>query len=529
MKFPSAEFDDAVAATCHGVSSDDLIAELHLALRSDPEALDDYLWQVELHAQLASMACDRMRSEHKATKAILHPTNSPLSCGRHRNIIRWVSATVLLVIFCGVFLLRRIDSQPMAVDRDLQSDGLEQLPVVASSIVSDKIRDAGPVVAQAELTLKDGESGVKGLNAGFAGSAMGIYRENIRFAIAADAPVIVGMGKQNPIKLGARVPYLQGGDTLHVWDWSKSPLSRVMKETRLWVHDVFAVSPDGKQVVWADGKILDLTTGDQSQIDLGGQLYLDHTGGQLPRILNLQFAPDGKRLALMVSNVVLTPSTHPLRKLDFATAPTFQIVEFPSAKLVSEFPAGSPADLPLAISADGLRVVSQYSAGKSGQKLVERNLLTGEVRREYRPHIQDFAYALTFSPDGKCLAAFDGVGEVLIWDTMTGDLKHKLPRMSTTSSSTLRFSPDSKLLAFTLLPFTAKTVLFELETGATLAHDSESSYGDIHWSADGKSFDVISNVATRSLTEVEDSSGRLVLYSTYPAVRSWKVEDFRVK
>lgn len=66
----------------------------------------------------------------------------------------------------------------------------------------------------------------------------GVYRETVRFAIAADAPVIVGTGQAEPIKLGSEVPYSQGGDTLHIWDWSKSPQSRVMKNTRLWPQDV---------------------------------------------------------------------------------------------------------------------------------------------------------------------------------------------------------------------------------------------------------------------------------------------------
>ena len=41
---------------------------------------------------------------------------------------------------------------------------------------------------------------------------------------------------------------------------------------------------------------------------------------------DLQFTPDGRRLALLLSNLVLTKSSHPLRRQDLTTSPTFQIV-----------------------------------------------------------------------------------------------------------------------------------------------------------------------------------------------------------
>ena len=54
MKFPSPEFDDAVAALCHGTIGDETLAELHELLRDDPKARDEYLWRVEVHGELAS-------------------------------------------------------------------------------------------------------------------------------------------------------------------------------------------------------------------------------------------------------------------------------------------------------------------------------------------------------------------------------------------------------------------------------------------------------------------------------------------
>ena len=54
MNFPSPEFDDAVAALCHGTIGDETLAELHELLRDDADARDEYLWRVEVHGELAS-------------------------------------------------------------------------------------------------------------------------------------------------------------------------------------------------------------------------------------------------------------------------------------------------------------------------------------------------------------------------------------------------------------------------------------------------------------------------------------------
>ena len=56
MNFPSTEFDDAVAAVCQGTASEAGVAELHATLQAHEAARDDYLWQVELHSYLASLA-----------------------------------------------------------------------------------------------------------------------------------------------------------------------------------------------------------------------------------------------------------------------------------------------------------------------------------------------------------------------------------------------------------------------------------------------------------------------------------------
>ena len=52
--FPSPEFDDALAAVCHGSASEAEMRALNELLRSDASARDEYLLRVELHTRLAS-------------------------------------------------------------------------------------------------------------------------------------------------------------------------------------------------------------------------------------------------------------------------------------------------------------------------------------------------------------------------------------------------------------------------------------------------------------------------------------------
>lgn len=54
MTFPSRDFDDAVAAVCHGTASDEQIDALGARLRGDAAARDAYLHRLALHAHLAS-------------------------------------------------------------------------------------------------------------------------------------------------------------------------------------------------------------------------------------------------------------------------------------------------------------------------------------------------------------------------------------------------------------------------------------------------------------------------------------------
>ena len=54
IDFPSAEFDDAVAAVCHDSASDEQLRGLNELLRTNSAARDEYILRLELHSRLAS-------------------------------------------------------------------------------------------------------------------------------------------------------------------------------------------------------------------------------------------------------------------------------------------------------------------------------------------------------------------------------------------------------------------------------------------------------------------------------------------
>lgn len=54
LLFPSPEFDNAVAAICHGTASDEHARAMNQLLRRDPAARDEYILRIELHSRLAS-------------------------------------------------------------------------------------------------------------------------------------------------------------------------------------------------------------------------------------------------------------------------------------------------------------------------------------------------------------------------------------------------------------------------------------------------------------------------------------------
>lgn len=472
MNFPSTEFDTALAALCHGTASDAEISELHTLLRDDESARDAYLWQVEVHAHLGSRA--RPPASFPGYLAAL----SARPALRRISPMKWIAAAVFLSL-CSVavwMLWNAVHPRQAA-----------------------NVTNAPPEPTES-----------KHLD----GAAMaGVYKETVRFAYASNVPIIVGTGQGEPLDLGARVPYSQGGHTLHIWDWSTSPKSRVMKDTRLWPHEIFALSPDGKQLVWANGTILDLASEARSKIDLGGEFYLGNAGGQMERIQHLQFTPDGRRLAVQVLNIVLTRSSHPLRKQDFDTTAVTQLVEFPSGRLVCEFPAG----LSHAFTQDGKRALTGLPMREMGQQIVEVSTLTGKVARTLEPRLKGFAYAMCLSPADDRLAVFDSEGELLVWDIVTGKLERRMPFRGN-SGVFLRIAPNGQKLAASE---GEKLFVIDLATGSIIATIPQLIDGSamIQWSADSRTITTVKRLYLEGRGEPE-------LYNVIPSVQHFKLDDY---
>ena len=100
----------------------------------------------------------------------------------------------------------------------------------------------------------------------------------------------------------------------------------------------------------------------------------------------------------------------------------------------------------------------------------------------------------------------------------------RLCRGRPSSSAHLRFSPDGKLLALSLFPgLSPKLIVIDVPAGTIAATAVQETSGDIHWSADSKSFDVIYD--HRGIREEMDKTGRPSMYNLFPLIRTWKVAD----
>ena len=71
LAFPSREFDEAVAAVCHGAASDEQMQGLNQLLRNDSPARDEYILRLELHSRLVSEPDLFLSTKHEASEASL--------------------------------------------------------------------------------------------------------------------------------------------------------------------------------------------------------------------------------------------------------------------------------------------------------------------------------------------------------------------------------------------------------------------------------------------------------------------------
>lgn len=490
MKFPSTEYDNAVALLCNGSVGDEQMDELVRLLDADGSALDEYLLRVEVHSRLATMqiADPRMapildREPRIAPRAASEPNKGPMIAG-------W-SAAVLVVGIVSYL----VGSGFFSPEKTIKSE------IPSGHLMVDSTTTDNASLPPDERIEADGLM-----------FTMGITPQNVQFAFASDAPVIVGSGLKEPLPLGACVPYQQGGHLLHVWDWSKADTSRVFKNIQFTQNHRYAVSPDGKWLVSSRGEIIDLVTGGREEIDLGDESYR-HSGNSLPRIRGLAFTPDGGRLAMLVTNIETGPATHPLNRCAVTFTDEMLILEFPSCRLVSRIPAGFHGNFRMAFSSDGKQVFAPRPPDELAQKIIEYKTETGELVREYEPAIEEHAYALAVSPNGRKLAVFDGIGALLIWDISTGQLLDRVESVRHESHSTvLRFSPDSRLIAVNAV---TKTFVVDAEAGTLVQSLEKAGHAaQFHWSEDGTRLTIVTGHSLHG--------GRMrPTYNHFPAVHEW--------
>ena len=89
-------------------------------------------------------------------------------------------------------------------------------------------------------------------------------------------------------------------------------------------------------------------------------------------------------------------------------------------------------------------------------------------------------------------------------------------------------TPDGKSLAYSSLhQGSPKLFMIDLECGTVIGSLPHKNAGNIHWSRDGKSIEVIAT--GNSIAERPGAAGGLAVYNVFPSVETFKVGDFRKK
>lgn len=117
LSFPTVEFNDAVAAVCHGSATEAEMRALNELLRTNPSARDEYLFQVELHGRLASepdlfskpeavgsgpVALPAGNAGGAGTKVPVYPVVAP----RRRRQVLALAACLVLIAGIGTLWFR---------------------------------------------------------------------------------------------------------------------------------------------------------------------------------------------------------------------------------------------------------------------------------------------------------------------------------------------------------------------------------------------------------------------------------------
>jgi WD40 repeat protein len=146
-------------------------------------------------------------------------------------------------------------------------------------------------------------------------------------------------------------------------------------------------------------------------------------------IRSLAFTPDGKILACMMANAVITVWDLAARK---------ELRQFGDSQI--------PGRLSMLLSPDGKTLVTN---GSGGANLSLWNLTTGKLHATLKADLtwQDSpVISMAFTPDGKVLAGTTMFGaRIVFWDARSGELLGVVHFPGRTWS--IAFSPDGKTMA----------------------------------------------------------------------------------
>jgi WD40 repeat protein len=386
---------------------------------------------------------------------------SPQVNGRHSARLRrlaWsgLAASVILVTGFGVYFL-------------VARDPVGTTKITSPSEATQHFQDAKPR-AKVIFTPARRRGHLDFENRRLQIAAMAIPK--LRALVAERAPVIVANGGKKSLQLGSATRDPDG--LLHIWNWSKGTMSRVLPTVEFGQNDHVAISPDGKWLIWARGDMIDLQTGKRARIDLGGA-NVKIGMSTYPRIGTMQFSPDGSRLALGVTNY---DETRP----GLIKSEVVQIVKVPTGRLLAKLfePVArvDPKRLSGLISdLDSVKYAARKKAVQELEQLGEaaveacRKILAGkpsaEVRRQLlallekaagmrRPRVlcefpsgDSYALRIGFSKDGKQIASADADRQIVRRDTATGRaLKRYTPALKSQVLA-VAISPDGKYIAAT--------------------------------------------------------------------------------
>jgi WD40 repeat protein/tetratricopeptide (TPR) repeat protein len=221
---------------------------------------------------------------------------------------------------------------------------------------------------------------------------------------------------------GGRLAAVAGvGNAVDVWDFDSGERARSLRGHTQEVVDL-AFSPDGRLLASSGNdhvvKVWDAAT---------GAALFDLRFGPAPEyvlVLRVRFSPDGRRLAL-------------------ACADGVRVVELDGRREVFTRDAG-PGDSPWDVSwGQGDKLLA---VGRMDGRVEVWRLADGVRLWSWSRSLQGLPCRVSFSPDGSRLAGAGGAGEVIVWDTATGQEVLNLPA-GASSLREVQFSPDGRWLA----------------------------------------------------------------------------------